>query len=496
MEHVEIERKYDVAESAGPISLGPPFRLGGSRTHHLVADYIDTLDHALTAAGYSLRRRTGGGDEGWHLKFPREGDTRRELHAPLSAGATTARVPPVLRDEVSDVVELDALVPVARLVTIRTERDILRDDVVVAALADDRVHATTPRGGEQRWREVEVELAPALVTGDPAVIEAIGEQLAAGGLRRSASSSKISRALEVTRRDDDLASAGAVVLTQLRAQAGTLQALEEAVRRDEPDAVHTSRVATRRLRSTLRTYRRLFHRDVTDPIRDEIKWLGELLGAPRDAEVLQERILADLDEVERSGEDLVIGPVRERLASRLGAEHRDAHEALVRSLGTERHLRLMGSLVGLLVEPPLRGRASRSAKKVLPTIAARAEGRVERARAQERSAPDEAARLPLLHEVRKKAKAARYAYDVLVPLFGDDAEGASKRWERVTDDLGELQDTIVVTERLRDLAAAAESSDESAFTYGLLVAREQERGRVARASAEQHLDDAPGGLRG
>jgi hypothetical protein len=64
----------------------------------------------------------------------------------------------------------------------------------------------------------------------------------------------------------------------------------------------------------------------------------------------------------------------------------------------------------------------------------------------------------------------------------------------VTEELGEFQDTIVVTARLRELAAAAEAADESSFTYGVLVEREQERGRAALAAAEEHLDSATGGL--
>jgi CHAD domain-containing protein len=494
VEHVETERKYDVPDQVRSVALIRPFAVGKARTFRLCADYVDTFEHRLVEAGYSLRRRTGGADEGWHLKFPKVGDSRRELHAPLTAGTSAAHVPRALRAEIEDLVGLDVLLPGARLDTERTERDIRLNGVVVARLADDRVRASTPgRRHDVRWREIEVEL----VGSDAEALEAIEEQLLALGLERSQSASKISRALEAGSAKHDKTTAGDVVLAHLRKQVGTLQALEGAVRRDEPDAVHKARVATRRLRSTLRSYRRLFHREVTDAVRDEAKWLGEMLGAPRDAEVLKARVLDDLDslhDVEQPGDDLVVGPVRERLTARLSAEHRAAHEVLVHAMNSERYHRLVDSLVTLLVEPPLRKQAHRSARKVLPAIAEEAERRVEEARGRVRETADEAARLPLLHDVRKKAKAARYAYDALVPVFGDDAEEASERWERVTEELGEFQDTIVVTARLRELAAAAEAADESAFTYGVLVEREQERGRAALAAAEEHLDAASGGL--
>src|SRR5690242_842175 len=71
---------------------------------------------------------------------------------------------------------------------------------------------------------------------------------------------------------------GAVVAGHLTEQLRRLLELDGAVRADEPDAVHQMRVATRRLRSALATFRPALARAVTDPYRDELKWLGGLLG--------------------------------------------------------------------------------------------------------------------------------------------------------------------------------------------------------------------------
>ena len=49
--------------------------------------------------------------------------------------------------------------------------------------------------------------------------------------------------------------AGQVVLAYLRQQVDLLKSLDPLVRADEPDSVHQMRVAGRRLRSTLRTFR-------------------------------------------------------------------------------------------------------------------------------------------------------------------------------------------------------------------------------------------------
>jgi hypothetical protein len=46
--------------------------------------YFDTSDLRLLRAGVTLRRRTGGPDEGWHLKLPAGADSRDEHRLPLT----------------------------------------------------------------------------------------------------------------------------------------------------------------------------------------------------------------------------------------------------------------------------------------------------------------------------------------------------------------------------------------------------------------------------
>ena len=82
-QHLEIERKYSVPDGAPPPSgLG---EVADVRELELVAEYLDTEDLALAARGTSLRRRTGGDDDGWHLKTTEGPDRRRELRAPPGA---------------------------------------------------------------------------------------------------------------------------------------------------------------------------------------------------------------------------------------------------------------------------------------------------------------------------------------------------------------------------------------------------------------------------
>lgn len=197
--HLETERKYDA---------GPDFALPDLSTvrgvvsvtapelYQLSATYFDTDDLRLMAHPVTLRRRTGGSDEGWHLKLPVRPGTRRELHVPLSEG--TGAVPPRLAAMVADITEGKPLRPVALLETARTVRRLIGPgDDVLAEVADDAVtgrRLDRPGADPLRWREVEVEI----VSGQPRLLDAVGTLLREAGARPSPSASKLGRVLETS----------------------------------------------------------------------------------------------------------------------------------------------------------------------------------------------------------------------------------------------------------------------------------------------------------
>src|SRR5213079_1924431 len=88
------------------------------------------------------------------------------------------------------------------------------------------------------------------------------------------------------------ASAAEVVQAYLKVQVAKLLSLEPKVRADEFDSVHQMRVATRRLRATLRSFGMVIPRPATGKVAGELKWLGGLLGEARDGEVLAQHMLA------------------------------------------------------------------------------------------------------------------------------------------------------------------------------------------------------------
>jgi inorganic triphosphatase YgiF len=198
---LETERKYD----AGPdftlpdLSTLPGYTVTEPETFHLAATYFDTEDLRLIAHKVTLRRRTGGEDDGWHLKLPVRPGTRRERHLPLSAGTDT--VPAELQDMVADITEGRPLRPIAQLNTERTIRRLNGPDGKARAeVADDHVTGRRLDAGDEAardplvWHEIEVEL----MSGPPDVLDAAEAALLAAGARPSASASKLSRVLEQT----------------------------------------------------------------------------------------------------------------------------------------------------------------------------------------------------------------------------------------------------------------------------------------------------------
>ena len=438
---LEAERKFALAGGQELPDLARVITPGPVAEFDLEATYYDAPDFRLTRAWQVIRRRSGGHDAGWHLKLPgRTPDERLEIRSPL--GAT--RVPPELRDRVADTLAGAPLLPVAVLRTHRREQQLLGPTGGVDAVTClDLVTAQVGRERET-WREAEVEL----VGGDRRLLDVIEAEFAAAGIRRAASGSKIARALErAIAAASDIApgpdsSAGVVVLGYLAEQVGVLQSREAEVRVDGFDAVHRSRVATRRLRSALRTYGGVF-RSRRQELRAELRWHAEELGAPRDAEVLRERLLAAAAEL--SGTEAVSA----RLASALAEIHTQAHADLVTSMEASRYDDLHFALEALLARPGFAPVAGEPASAVLPPMLARSVRRVRRLADHAHARPNDLTRW---HEVRKAAKAARYGAEVLVPVLGDRAEEWRAAWEAVTEALGGVQDAVVAQRVIGELA--------------------------------------------
>lgn len=477
----ETERKYEVPSSSDTSWLPPLDRVEGVTSvvdrslEELDAVYYDTDDLRLSGSSAILRRRTGGSDAGWHLKLPLPGDSREEVQAAL-----TDAVPDALRDLALSRTRGAELTPVVRIRSTREVRDLVdAEGGVLAELSIDAVRAQSLRaqGRSAAWREMEVELAE---DADPALLDAVEKRLREHGIARAQSSSKLARALDemapvpAGERDEaaDLApgSAGEQVLAYVREQIRVLTALDPAVRRDRPDSVHRMRVACRRLRSCLRSYRSVLDREVTDAIRGDLKWLASELGAERDQEVLMKRLTRG---VKALPGELVLGPVSARLQAWNVARGSESHQRSLGALGSRRYLALLGSLAALGQQPPLRAKAGKAADKVMAKAVLKEFDRLAQRMAPALDLPPGPERDVALHEARKAAKKVRYAAEAARPTLGKPAKRLGKRVKAAQKVLGDHQDSVVARGTIRDLAVAAQTTNEAGFTWGVLYGGEQ-----------------------
>ncbi|RSS58228.1 CYTH and CHAD domain-containing protein [Streptomyces sp. WAC07061] len=259
------------------------------------------------------------------------------------------------------------------------------------------------------------------------------------------------------------------------------------------DTVHQMRVASRRLRSALKTYRKVLDREVTDPIGEELRRLGTELGADRDREVLHEHFRTALADLPRP---LQAGPVRGRLRTWNTTRRAASRRRALTVLDSPRHLTLLDTLEALLTDPPLLPGAAKPAAKALPKAVlrdyARLASRVEHALSLDPGQEADRA----LHQARKAAKRARYAAEAAEPALGKPARKFAKAMKGVQSLLGEHQDSVVARAALRELAHQAHGAGEPSFTWGLLHGREEARAeRVERALPAAWAEAAAPGLR-
>lgn len=494
----EIERKYESDESGLPDLTGVAAVAAviDKGVAELDATYYDTADQRLAAASITLRRRTGGSDAGWHLKFPVAPGVRDEIQAPLSD-----TVPRTLAGLVRSRVRDAELLPQVRLRSARDVRHLVdADGALLAEVSVDAVRAERISGnaGTAQWTEIEVELAD---DGDPAFLDKVEKRLGKAGVRPSASASKLARALAETtpkkqlkaaRKKEtpaDPVTAGDHVLAYVRAQRDAIVELDPAVRRDLYDSVHRLRVATRRMRSAFRSYGKVLDRTVTDPIGEELKWLAGELGVDRDMEVLTERLTADLDELPRT---LLAGPVRTRLRTWSHARSSGSRRRLIAVLDGKRYLGLLAALDGIVADPPLLKAASGDPATVIAKTVRKDFTKVSGLVVEALGRPPGTDRDVAMHEARKKAKRTRYSAEAATPALGRPAADLVRSMKSLQTLLGDHQDSVMAREALRDLGAQAHAAGESAFTYGVLYGREEQRA----ADYERELPKAWGAIEG
>jgi CHAD domain-containing protein len=439
----------------------------------LRATYYDTPDLRLARSGISVRFRTGEGARGrWTVKLP-EGErgpsmVRREIEL-VAPGRT---IPDAVASIVRGHVRSALLAPVRTLSTVRRRVDLRNvEGAVLAEVADDAVSVLEGGRVTSSFREVEVELT---TDGDEDLLDVVVARLVAAGAEDGPQTSKVARALgpRALERPD-------VVVPALDPDEATLvdvvgAAIADGYRRllrhdpgvrlggDDED-VHQARVAARRLRSDLRTFRDVLDGEAAGRLRDELQWLGAELGVVRDADVLLDRLRGQAEELGDAD-----APAVGALLRRLDAERRAARAGLGAVYDSDRYLALLDELARASLRPPVAaeaaagGRAVKAVRKVVRGPWKHLEAAVEALG----RAPEDAA----LHDVRIRAKRVRYAAEAAASVSGRSATRFAKAAARLQTVLGDLQDAVVAEAWLRRTVGAPGVGADEAFVAGQLVA--------------------------
>ncbi len=440
--------------------------VGDEVDRRLESVYWDTVDLRLARWGCSLRHRS---DEGWTLRLPVpagpgepltfEGPARRPPDAAVTLVRAYARRAP--------------LQPMARLSTWRRQVPLLDEaGETLLIVVDDEVSVLQGRRVAARFRElalvaavdeeVLVDVVVARLGGaGAAVIEAVPNHVRALG--------PIASVPEVTIPALSSApSAAEVVTVSIAAAVTTLMQRDPGVRLGEdPEDVHQARVALRRLRSNLRTFRTLVEPEWSAELRQEAGWLAGELGGVRDREVLLDRL-----ESEIKGLDARDQRVGESLTVNLRAELEESRAELRSAFDSERYLDLVELLIEAARRPRLTPDAAAPAAELLPALTRRPWRALRRGvQGLPENPPDDA-----LHRIRILAKRARYAAEAAAIVVGSPATRFAKRAAALQTVLGEHQDSVVARTWIREAAG----NGRRGFVAGVLYGLEQGHGQQAR----------------
>ena len=259
--------------------------------------YFDTQDFRLARWGVSLRHREG---HGWTTKLPTDDDRgdlliRGEFTFP---GEDPSHPPDEAVALICAYVRSSSLRPVVRLRTIRRLIQLLDlDDHLLGEVVDDEVSVLSGRRIAARFRELEVEITDDTPAG---LLEEVLDRLRTAGAGAPDPTPKYVRAvgplatqapeIQIARLSSN-ATVSQVLGRALSTSVVQLLRHDAVVRLDtDPEGVHLTRVATRRLRSDLRTFRSMVDHEWAEPLREELRWLGTVLGEARDADVLLARL--------------------------------------------------------------------------------------------------------------------------------------------------------------------------------------------------------------
>lgn len=474
-------------------------QVGSAKTGIQRDVYVDTARDELRAAGLSARIRHKGEQREVEVKpvpiDPALVMRRAEFGRTVASGEDPLAVlSALLRSEIGLPLQSE-LEPRFELSTERTRRRIeLAHDggpggPIVVELAVDRV-SVAGADGEGRFVEVELET---LEGGPHGLEELYARARATPGLSPSGISKAVrartildlpgyeyrAPAPSFERKTPIVEVARAIGAQQL----ALIQSYEPGTRVGvDTEHLHKMRVATRRLRTALRVFRKALPASERQPLGDELKWLARLLGEVRDLDV---HLLALPDWRARFGRD----PERgwDELEQLLTARRNGARQRLLQGLGSRRYAALLERASELFAPREGEGDVDstpvgKAAVKILGKRVTRFEDAV--ARFRKTHDPEDA------HQLRIVAKRLRYAAEFLRPILTRKTRERIKKLSSFQDELGSFQDAVQAGLLARQLAGETLPAEapEAAFALGMLAGAAVNATEMARPLVDQALE--------
>ena len=273
---------------------------------------------------------------------------------------------------------------------------------------------------------------------------------------------------------------------------------QDALNFKEPEGVHSMRVASRRLRSSLRSFMPYLNKGALTPALKEIKTIADALGTVRDQDVA---ILA-LENLSSKMPKEFLSPLERLIDSRKLSRETARHD--LKKVLAKRRLKELSVQFELALESVAQHQATsttpgndQSYISVAKTII--------RGRLTELEQLSDSLYFPSdnrpLHDLRIAAKRLRYAIELFSSCWEGKLELFAKRAARLQTDLGQLHDCDVWIESLEDKIGKSKTADgfESETLVWLFTHYQEQRNKYYRGAfsrwAKWRADNLSGKLR-
>lgn len=500
---VEIEIKLAASPAMLEKLRTHPQLAGEDQAATLVTIYFDTIGGKLRRGGAALRIRDGGESREQTLKLasPHGATVRRNEWNVAVAGELPdpSDFPEKARSALARLLDGDPLAPVA---TTRIERTVRRLNFGGSAI-EIAFDVGTIQAGVREENICELELE--LIDGNLADVLALALQLPLGPELTWSVSSKAERCHTLAfDLPTEAEHARPLTLSSAMDVAQGFQAIAWnclgqllanyplVIASGDPEAVHQTRVAIRRLRAAGNVFRDITDDDVGSVLRAEMKAAASGLGPARDLHVLYERVALA---AKTGDQDL------SEMLTHLAARREIAVASAQAMLAAEPFQRLLFEVAAWVEAGEwLDRKGETEADQPLVPFAVKA---LSRRRRKLRRARDRLADLPDpdRHRLRIDVKKLRYASGFFASLFADGASGRHQRsfakaLGRLQDSLGELNDMAVAVAGRGELFADLEpivAARQAAQLDGLLDAQGSSRRKLLKAAERSltQLTEAP-----